>query len=201
MTILLRRVVPVAVMLGLAAGGLRAQAHAVLGLGAGTVSPIKGGSSFRDDVKSPGFNVQGSVGIVPDNRTGSFRIDGQFGSLSYPRTTGGFTPRERSFAVNFDFMVTLIAAGAIRPYFLGGPSFAHFSYSADELGVGDSSTGGMGFNTGLGIQIGRSQRIGGFLEGRLIFTNKRKYVPITAGIRLLLRHRNEGKPEQGPGGG
>lgn len=182
-----RRAMTTALLAGLTAAPLGAQARVVLGVGGGLISPTKGDHSFGDGVKSFGYHVQAILGIAPGSGRATVRFDGQYGSVNYRKLNAAVQPKVRLFVVNADLVLHPRTTSGVRPYLMVGPTFGHFNYRSGVSSLEDESATQPGFNGGVGLNIGRSERIWWFLEGRYVYTSDHQYLPLTGGVRISLR--------------
>jgi hypothetical protein len=180
---ILRVAAAAGLLVAFGAQGLHGQAAIVVGVGAGPIFPTKGESSFGPLVKSVGYHFQGIVGISPANGIVSGRVDAQYASVNY-ETSGSDTPKDKIFGVNGDIVIHPGNKGAgVRPYFLAGPSYYHFSFRTGT-GIGDGSDSNFGFNGGAGLNVGTGNKLWFFIESRFIYTKDHSFIPVTLGVRI-----------------
>jgi hypothetical protein len=185
MQLMARITATAALLLTLGAAGAQGQTTVVLGVGGGPIFPTKGENSFGSDVKSAGYHGQVMVGFGQAGGKVSVRFDVQYGSVKYVPTTTT-KPKDNILAVNMDLVLHPSSSGAVRPYFMAGPTYGHFSYSSGAAGAsyGDVTTNNFGFNAGVGLRLGSSDKVWFFTEGRYIYTKEHSYMPLTVGVRI-----------------
>lgn len=180
---MLRATAAVGLLLAFGAAGLQGQTAVVLGVGGGAIFPTKGDKSFGPDVKSIGYHLQAIIGVQPGNSRITARVDGQYASVNY-EPIGSDTPKDKIFGVNGDIVVHAgNSDAAVRPYFLAGPSFYHFSYRTGT-GIGDETDSNLGFNGGAGLNIGTGKKLWFFVESRFIYTKNHSFIPVSVGVRI-----------------
>jgi hypothetical protein len=191
---ILRSAVAVGLLGFLGAVGVEAQVRVVLGVGGGTISPLsksKWTVGSGTPVKSLGYGAQFMFGVQPAKGRVSVRLDGQYASVNHELAGSGATTRAKDKLTggNLDLVLHLgMARSAIRPYILAGPSFYHDSYRSVNTPAGDSTNSKVGFNGGAGLNLGRSERVWFFIEGRYVYTKifdkTHSLVPVMAGVRI-----------------
>jgi len=180
---ILRAAAAAGLMIAFGVGGLHGQTSVVLGVGAGPIFPTKGDKSFGPDVKSLGYHMQLMIGVMPAKGHISGRVDAQYASVNY-EPIGSATPKDKDFGVNGDIVLHPGSGdGSVRPYFLAGPSFYHFSYRSGVT-IGDASQSNLGFNGGAGLNIGTGKKLWFFAESRFIYTKDHSFIPLTVGVRI-----------------
>ncbi len=158
-----------------------AQLRVVPGFGGGVIFP----SNFGDDANT-GYVFTGMVGFRKAASKIAFRVEGQYGSVKYDGLPGQTKPRDRIFnATGSLVFLPGNDAAAVRPYLLGGAGYYSFDYDDGQAGVAaDVKTTGLGGHGGAGLLLGKGPRIVFFVEGRYVYTEDHRYIPVTAGVRI-----------------
>jgi hypothetical protein len=191
MRAILRGAVTAGAILALGATGVEAQVRVVLGVGAGTVSPLSKSNwsavGLGTDVKSLGYNAQLMLGVQPVKGIWSVRLDGQYASLNH-EPTGSDHPKDKLIGGNLDLVVHPgQSSAAVRPYILAGPSLYHDSYRTATT-TNEASNTKLGFNGGAGLALGKSDKVWFFVEARYVYTKlfdtSHGFIPVTAGVRI-----------------